>query len=505
MANDTIAHARASAARQAPRSLPLFWIAVVVLGVGAFFMPRFNASHPAELVARVVLALALCAAGSAIEHKLFTTRRARAASHAAGSALVLLVAGLVVALLGWLAVLAWAHASTAVGMLGMAVSVAGIWLSSTALGTLMAMPLSSPRPSWSVRFRITAAIGIAIGVTAALVAAAPRGIVPLATRLSQTARTHVGSGTGLADFKFMALLPQAGTGWLLVASTAIVLLVGFPMVLSATTKLADEFVVQLSELSDVVRALAEGRTRARARIGGSPEQRAIARSVNELVDTFEQTQRIQHVFGPQTGPVILELLKVAHPPTAAMSDAIQEASVLVSEVRDLPEEIKVLGPAESGALLGAFFEQLSAVIAKYEGYLHRLTADSVVVVFNGPIAQNDHAARAARCAIELMTELVALNRSEQFGSIGKIGISIGIASGPISISSSHHATPRYMVFGPTVELAFALARVAPPGHVLVNDGNAEYLPMYMPSVTLAQVVPPGYKQSVTPHRVWPPP
>jgi class 3 adenylate cyclase len=175
------------------------------------------------------------------------------------------------------------------------------------------------------------------------------------------------------------------------------------------------------------------------------------------------------------------------------------------ELRDLIE-LGDAAPDRVLALLDRFFSAMLAAVDKYEGHLERLDASGFVAVFNLPLAHSDHMARATRCAIECQTELVALTRSDRGLSAGKLGLAIGVASGPsLSGTIEGNGQPRYVAFGETLELAARLAAFTPAGQVWVNQRNAEALPLHIPSVMLAAISLRGRAQPVAPYRVWPPP
>ena len=50
--------------------------------------------------------------------------------------------------------------------------------------------------------------------------------------------------------------------------------------------------------------------------------------------------------------------------------------------------------------------------------------DAVVVVFNGPVEQPDHAARAARCAVDLQKAVAEMNARGAFPEIGTLAVGV---------------------------------------------------------------------------------
>ena len=141
----------------------------------------------------------------------------------------------------------------------------------------------------------------------------------------------------------------------------------------------------------------------------------------------------------------------------------------------------------------------------HRGFLVQYIGDAVVVVFNGPMEQPNHADMAAACAIDIQRAVDKLNGQELFPEAGDLYIGIGIATGPLvagNLGDSAHLL-QYTVLGDTVNQASRLTGLTPPGAVYVNQRNAEMIDPVHDPMPLDAVKVKGRARKVQPHQIWP--
>jgi class 3 adenylate cyclase len=284
----------------------------------------------------------------------------------------------------------------------------------------------------------------------------------------------------------------------------IVLLTGIA-VISACSKLADAVMERLHPLTRAFELLGRGDMDVRLEEGGSRDFRALSRSFNEMVQSLTMARRVERAFGAYVGAHVLERIRAQHgestfPPTSRV------ATVFFADIRGFTSMSERLAPAVVMDVLNRYFQKVVEVIDAHDGYLDKFVGDAVVVVFNAPIDQPDHAERAVRCAIALQQQVSALNQAGFFPEIGSMTVGIGVATGPL-VAGNLGGAQRvdYTVVGDTVNLAARLTGVAPPGEVWVNQTNAEALPPTLSREPLTAVRVKGKEAPVVPYRVWPEP
>jgi class 3 adenylate cyclase len=373
--------------------------------------------------------------------------------------------------------------------------VGGLWLIAASLGSLVVLAKESPRSTLRARTARALLTVFVLSVLVSLSAArwGPWLLSKLLERAPQLLEVW-------SDVRMLALIPAGSNGFWV---SAALLLVALPAALSSSGKLMDGAAERVAALQAASEEVVEGRLDVRVDEGGTRELARLSRSYNDMLDSFTRARRIEQAFGPRT-EATLGRLRMRCPDGRAPA-ALRTATVIVAEIRELSSLLGVASPPQAVRLLASYFDRVIATLDRHEGFLERISADSMIAVFNAPLDQDDHMIRATRCAIELLTELTAFLRSEEATGIGKFNMAIGVASGPIVTGTTDGAACRYLLAGETFELAARLASLTPSGQVWVNQRNAETLPMYIPSMMLPAVTLRGSTHPVAPYRVWPPP
>jgi len=121
-------------------------------------------------------------------------------------------------------------------------------------------------------------------------------------------------------------------------------------------------------------------------------------------------------------------------------------------------------------LLNGYFSVLTEVAYRHEGTIFSMAGDALLVGFNVPFPQPDAAARAWRCAHDMVRSLAPV--LEAWTARGRIatGVGIGIAAGEAILGNI--GSPHYMshtIIGNAVNTASRLQHMARAGEVLMSD------------------------------------
>ncbi len=134
-----------------------------------------------------------------------------------------------------------------------------------------------------------------------------------------------------------------------------------------------------------------------------------------------------------------------------------EASVLVCTIHNHVELMDVLSPTDYVALMNLYLRTASDFLVDVGGYLDECSGESLRVVLGAPLPVTgapNHAAKAARVAVELVTRLEELNRECDRRWQQRLDFRIGVNSGPmIAAAFGGSRIGRYSVSGPVVEFA----------------------------------------------------
>jgi adenylate cyclase len=132
----------------------------------------------------------------------------------------------------------------------------------------------------------------------------------------------------------------------------------------------------------------------------------------------------------------------------------QEITVLFSDLRGFTRLSQRIGAADTCRLVRDMMEQLSERIVEQGGTIVDYAGDGILAMWNAPVLQEDHAARACRAALAMLAELPGLNARWKELADDRLAIGIGVSTGMAQVGNT--GSSRKFKYGPrghTVNLA----------------------------------------------------
>ena len=145
-------------------------------------------------------------------------------------------------------------------------------------------------------------------------------------------------------------------------------------------------------------------------------------------------------------------------------------SVLFCDLVGFTPLSEKLDPEEVREVQDDYFALMSAEIARFEGTVEKYAGDAVLAIFGAPIAHEDDAERAIRCALAMHDALVPL-AEETLATRGvNLALRIGVNSGEV-VSGLREGGGRrdYAVTGDAVNTAARYQTASEPGGVMVGE------------------------------------
>lgn len=207
-----------------------------------------------------------------------------------------------------------------------------------------------------------------------------------------------------------------------------------------------------------IRALAKASRQVEAgdlqHVGTLPKSRLrelenASRAFEAMVDGLKERQRIRDLFGRMVPNKIAE--KMLNAPEE-LAPQVTEATVLFCDLAGFTRLTNELGPEKVVSLLNSFFTDMVDIVHDGDGIVTQFQGDAILAVFNVPIADPDHAAKAIATARLMRDHLHSRDYDGQH-----LKARIGVATGPL-IAANVGAASRmnYTVHGDTVNLAARL-------------------------------------------------
>ncbi|MCP4336083.1 MAG: adenylate/guanylate cyclase domain-containing response regulator [Gammaproteobacteria bacterium] len=169
-------------------------------------------------------------------------------------------------------------------------------------------------------------------------------------------------------------------------------------------------------------------------------------------ETIRQLRIIRSVFGKYVPESIVDSIISGGGNIEPMQSM---ATILYTDIADFTRICESMRPEHVVDMLNAYFESVIAVITRHGGIVNQLQGDAMLVTYNIPIADPQHADKAIQTAIEIQHTVIR----EKFAGI-TLATRIGINSGNIFAGNvGTGERMNYTVHGDAVNLAARLERL----------------------------------------------
>jgi adenylate cyclase len=218
--------------------------------------------------------------------------------------------------------------------------------------------------------------------------------------------------------------------------------------------------------------------------------RTLEARVRDQVEELERVGRLRRFLSPQIAELVLSQEALLQPHR-------REISVVFCDLRGFTTFSETAEPEESLAVLRDYHQAVGAAVFRHEGTLEHFAGDGVMVWFNDPVTQEDHALRAVRMAL-----VVRARMAELFDKWKKRGHALGFGAG---IAMGHATLGRigfegrydYGAVGNVTNLAQRLSAEAKPGQVLISQRVLSAVEGAIESENVGELALKGYSRPIT--------
>ncbi|MGQ9705741.1 MAG: adenylate/guanylate cyclase domain-containing protein [bacterium] len=197
----------------------------------------------------------------------------------------------------------------------------------------------------------------------------------------------------------------------------------------------------------------------------------LQRTFNFMIEGLRDREFIKNTFKRYvTKQVAEEILK--NKDKIKLEGEKKIVTVLFSDIRGFTAMSEEMTPQETLQLLNEYYGAIIDIIFKYEGALDKFLGDGIMVFWNAPIEQEDHAIRACKCAIEMQKALNLLNNKRRDEKKKEIYIGIGVNTGE-AVAGNVGSIERmeYTVVGDTVNLTQRINDQTDRGQILISEST----------------------------------
>jgi adenylate cyclase len=144
-----------------------------------------------------------------------------------------------------------------------------------------------------------------------------------------------------------------------------------------------------------------------------------------------------------------------------------EATILFCDIVGFTTMCESRSPIEIRAVLNLFFKTVNEAVFREQGTLDKFIGDGALAIFGAPLPQEDAAARAVRCALEIRERLAgamnSLRRELRFR------VRYGIDSGNAVVGNfGSDERMEYTILGHAVNVASRITKEAEPDRILIG-------------------------------------
>jgi class 3 adenylate cyclase/CheY-like chemotaxis protein len=187
--------------------------------------------------------------------------------------------------------------------------------------------------------------------------------------------------------------------------------------------------------------------------------------VAEQVEQIGRMDRLRRFLPPQVADLVVAGWGGADP----LESHRRDVTVVFGDLRGFTSFAETAEPEEVITVLREYHTAIGQLVLRFEGTLERFVGDGVLVLFNDPLLQQDHAERAVRLSLHMRERIHAL--AEGWRERGhELGFGVGIARGDATLGSvGFEHRLEYSVIGTVPNLACRLCGEAKSDQILLSQ------------------------------------
>jgi adenylate cyclase len=135
----------------------------------------------------------------------------------------------------------------------------------------------------------------------------------------------------------------------------------------------------------------------------------------------------------------------------------RDIASLFTDITGFTTVVESLEPDRLAALLNAYLAGMTGIVFAHDGTLAKIVGDGLYILFGAPGEQEDHAARAIACALELDRHAQAFRQAWNAKGIALGATRIGVHAGPAIVGNFGGGQFfDYTAYGDTINIAARL-------------------------------------------------
>ncbi len=206
----------------------------------------------------------------------------------------------------------------------------------------------------------------------------------------------------------------------------------------------------ICELLAGVQRVDAGDLTARAPVVSDDELGLLTDRFNRMVGQLREKEFLRETFGRYVPKHIAEAILEKR---GALEPQQRIATILFTDIEAFTQIAEQLPPGRVVELLNEYFSRVVEIVERHGGVVTQIQGDALLVSFNLPLEDPDHAANAVRAALEIESTINRRTFGDGVQFITRVGLNTGsVVAGPVG--AEHRLI--YTVHGDAVNLAARL-------------------------------------------------
>ena len=215
-----------------------------------------------------------------------------------------------------------------------------------------------------------------------------------------------------------------------------------------------------------------------------------------LISDLTEIIRIHSAFSRYTSKEIAEYV-LETPDGEKQGGKLKELTILMSDLRGFTALSTKLSAEELISVLNNYFEQMTAIIEKYDGTVIEFLGDGMFVIFGAPKDNQHHAYNAVACAVEMENAMKQVNEWNESHGFSQLEMGIGINSGKVVVGNiGSNQKMKYGCMGESVNLAGRIETFTTGGQIYISQYTKAMIEEKLVIVNEQNILPKGAKEHI---------
>jgi adenylate cyclase len=229
--------------------------------------------------------------------------------------------------------------------------------------------------------------------------------------------------------------------------------------------------------------------------------------LTEMRTWRDAATNVKRIFQRYVHPSVVEEL-MSNPKAVELGGQTKEVSILFADIRGYTALSDGRRPEEVVEMLNEYLQILTEAIWQEQGTLTMFQGDAIMALFNAPLPQPDHAARAVRAALGMRRAIEERQRQQNpnFPEVRygiKIQYGIGVNTGIATVGNvgSRERLQNYTAIGDAVNVASRLQSNSADNEIIIHQTTYEQVRDYFDCVRLEPLTVKNKKEPLVVYKV----